>query len=48
MPGVNKLRKGTSIVIDEASYDPSLRFVLIALILFVLFLVLLILSKWIG
>lgn len=47
-PRVEKLRKGTSIVIDEASYDPSLRFVLIAGVLFLLFVVLLILSKWIG
>jgi hypothetical protein len=47
-PGMEKLRKGTSIVIDEASYDPSLRFILIAGILFLLFIVLLILSKWLG
>jgi len=48
MPGVEKLRKGTSIVIGEASFDPSLRFVLVAALLFLLFVVLLILSKWIG
>lgn len=47
-PRVDKLRKGTSLVIDEATYDPSLRFVLIAGLLFLLFLVLLFLSKWIG
>ena len=47
-PGVDKLRKGTSIVIGEAAYDPSLRFVLVAAVLFLLFLVLLFLSKWIG
>jgi len=35
-------------VMDEAAYDPSLRFVLVAIILFILFLVLLLLSKWIG
>ena len=45
---VGKLRKGTSIVMDEAAYDPSLRFVLVAIILFVLFLVLLFFSKWIS
>jgi predicted nucleic acid-binding Zn-ribbon protein len=46
-PGMEKLRKGTNIVIDEAAYDPSLRFVLIAILLFLLFLFLLFLSKWI-
>jgi len=45
---MDRLRKGTSIVIDEAAYDPSLRFVLVAAALFLLFLVLLFLSKWIG
>jgi len=45
---VGKLRKGTTIMMDEAAYDPSLRFVLVAIVLFVLFLVLLLLSKWIG
>jgi hypothetical protein len=49
LPGpVGKFRKGTTIVMDEAAYDPSLRFVLVAIILFILFLVLLLLSKWIG
>jgi hypothetical protein len=33
---------------EEASYDPSLRFVLVALGLFVVFLVLLLLSKVMG
>jgi len=45
---VGKLRKGTTIMMGEASYDPSLRFVLVSIVLFVLFLVLLLLSKWIG
>ena len=42
---VQKLRDASSVVIDEASYDASLRFVLIAAALFVLFLVMLLLSK---
>ena len=47
-PRVDKLRRVSNIVLDEALYDSSLRFVLIAIILFALFLVLLFLSKWIG
>ena len=47
-PRVEKLRKNTSIVIDEAAYDPSLRFILITGVLFLLFLILLVLSKWID
>ena len=35
-------------MIDQAAYDPSLRFLLVAAALFLLFLVLLILSKVIG
>jgi hypothetical protein len=42
---VQKLRDASSVVIDEASYDASLRFVLIAAALFILFLVMLLLSK---
>ena len=42
---VEKLRQISSVVIDEASYDPSLRFVLVAAILFILFLVILVLSE---
>ena len=42
---VQKLRDASSVVIDEASYDASLRFVLIAVVLFILFLVILFLSK---
>ncbi len=42
---VQKLRNASSVVIDEASYDASLRFVLIAAVLFILFLVMLFLSK---
>ena len=36
------------VVIDQAAYDPSLRFILVAAVLFVIFLVLLILSKVLG
>jgi len=42
---VQKLRDASSLVIDEASYDASLRFVLIAVLLFIMFLVILFLSK---
>ena len=45
---VEKLRKVSSVVLDQAAYDPSLRFLLVAAVLFLLFLVLLILSKVIG
>jgi hypothetical protein len=45
---VEKLQKFSSIVIDQAAYDPSLRFLLVAAAFFLLFLVLLILSKVIG
>lgn len=45
---VEKLRHVSSVVIDQAAYDPSLRFLLVAAAFFILFLVLLILSKIIG
>lgn len=45
---VEKLRKVSSVVIDQAAYDPSLRFLLVAAVFFLLFIVLLILSKVIG
>ena len=45
---VEKWRQVSSIMIDQAAYDPSLRFLLVAAAFFVLFLVLLILSKVIG
>ena len=45
---VEKIRHVSSVVIDQAAYDPSLRFLLIVAVLFLLFLVLLILSKVIG
>ena len=46
--GVQKLRQVSNIVIDQAAYDPSLRFLLVAAALFLLFLILLILSKVLG
>jgi len=45
---VEKIRHVSSVVIDQAAYDPSLRFILVAAVIFVLFLLLLILSKVIG
>src|SRR5215210_3803195 len=45
---VEKLRRASSVMIDQAAYDPSLRFLLVAAGLFFVFLVLLILSKVIG
>ncbi len=48
MPRVEKLRKASTVVIDEAAYDPSLRFILIAALLFLMFVVIMVLSKWIS
>ena len=45
---VDNIRQASSAVIEEATYDPSLRFVLVALGLFVVALILLILSKVMG
>ena len=45
---VKEFRRVSSVMIDQAAYDPSLRFLLVAAGLFLLFLVLLILSKVIG
>jgi hypothetical protein len=45
---VDKLRRASSVVLDQAAYDPSLRFVLVAAGLFLLFLFLLLLSKVLG
>ena len=45
---VQKYRDISTAVIDEASYDPSLRFVLVAAGLFVLFLIIVLLNKLIG
>ena len=45
MSGVEKLLEISSTVIDEAAYDPSLRFVLVAALLFIVFVVILIFSE---
>jgi hypothetical protein len=45
---VERIRHVSSVVIEEASYDPSLRFVLVALGLFILFLILLVVTKLMG
>jgi zinc-ribbon domain len=45
---VEKIRRVSSVMIDQAAYDPSLRFLLVAAALFLFFLVLLILSKVLG
>ena len=45
---VQKFREMSSVVIDEAGYDPSLRFVLVAAVLFILFLVIVLLNKVVG
>ena len=42
---VEKIHKVSTVMLEEATYDPSLRFVLVALGLFVLFIILLVLSK---
>jgi hypothetical protein len=47
-PRVEKLRQTSSVVLDGASDDPSLRFVLIAAALFILFLILFFISKMLG
>ena len=39
------IRKVSSVMLDEAAYDPSLRFLLVAAAFFILFLVLLIANK---
>jgi endogenous inhibitor of DNA gyrase (YacG/DUF329 family) len=45
---VQKVRDISSVVIDEAAYDPSLRFVLVAIIVFALFLIIVLLNKFIS
>ena|SRR3982751_6483707 len=45
---VEQIHHVSSVVLEEAGYDPSLRFVLVALGLFVLFVILLVLSKVMG
>lgn len=45
---VEKIHHVSSVMFEEAHYDPSLRFVLVALGLFIVFIILLILSKVMG
>ena len=45
---VQKVREISSVVIDEAAYDPSLRFVLVVIIVFGLFLIIVVLNKFIS
>jgi hypothetical protein len=45
---VEKIHHVSSVMFEEAHYDPSLRFVLVALGLFVMFIILLVLSKVMG
>ncbi len=45
---VERIRHVSSAVFEEATYDPSLRFVLVALAIFVVAVVLLLLSKVMG
>jgi hypothetical protein len=42
---VQKVREISSVVLDEAGYDPSLRFLLVAFALFVVFLIIVLLNK---
>jgi len=45
---VEKIHHVSTVMLEEATYDPSLRFVLVAVGLFVVFVILLILSKVMG
>jgi len=45
---VEKIHHVSTAMIEEATYDPSLRFVLVALGLFIIFVILLVLSKVMG
>ena len=45
---LEKLRQVSGDVLEGASHDPSLRFLLVAAVLFIVFLILLLLSKLIG
>lgn len=47
-PRVEKLRHASNFMLEEAAYDPSLRFVLVAIILLLLSLFLLLLNYLIG
>src|SRR5262245_47219979 len=45
---VETIRQVSSVVLEEAHYDPSLRFVLVAILVFIVFVILLVLSKVMG
>ena len=45
-PRMDKVRRASSVMLEEATFDPSVRFILVAAVLFLLFLLLLLLSKW--
>ena len=45
---VEKIKHVSSVMIDQAAYDPSLRFLLVAAVLFIVFLLMVLLSKVIG
>jgi hypothetical protein len=45
MHRARSVRRMSGVVLDEAGYDPSLRFVLVAAVLFVLFLIIVFLNK---
>jgi uncharacterized Zn finger protein (UPF0148 family) len=45
---LEKIKHVSSVMIDQAAYDPSLRFLLVAAAIFVVFVVVVILSKVIG
>ncbi|HUQ30873.1 MAG TPA: zinc ribbon domain-containing protein [Pyrinomonadaceae bacterium] len=47
-PRVEKLRHASNVMLEEAAYDPSLRFVLVAIIILLLSLLLLLLNYLIG
>ena len=47
-PRVERLREASSVVIDEAADDPGVRFIVIAVVLFLLFLLLWLLSFTLG
>jgi hypothetical protein len=47
-PRVEKLREASTVVLDEAADDPGLRFVIVAVVLFLLFIFILILSYILG
>jgi hypothetical protein len=47
-PRVEKLRHASNVMLEEASYDPSLRFVLVAIIIVLLSLLLLLLNYLLG